>query len=180
MTILIAAAICAAGVSQVESGLYAPLLRERYHGTPASQMVVKDSAVAMPSLRGSAIEWRREFDDTPSELRRAASEPSPTITRRLERSDLPAGTRLVRAHDVDALFASPDLEANWIAFRTEYNARGWLTFSDGLLAADRLSVLVYYEARCGGTCGEGGYVWLRRETVGSPWRTAKRIVAWMS
>jgi len=40
-TLYIAAAICAAGFSQVEgeAGVYAPLLRERYHGTPASQMV---------------------------------------------------------------------------------------------------------------------------------------------
>jgi len=58
MIIFVAVAICAAGISQVEgeSGLYSPLLRERYHGTPASQMVVKDSGVAMPSLSGSAAD----------------------------------------------------------------------------------------------------------------------------
>jgi hypothetical protein len=50
LTLYIAAAICAAGISQVDGAAgYAPLLRERYHGRPASQMVVTDMAVAMPT-----------------------------------------------------------------------------------------------------------------------------------
>jgi hypothetical protein len=182
MTLHIATAICAVGVSQVDAaaGLYAALLRERYHGTPASQMVVKDTAVAMPTLRGSSSEWLRQFDDIPSELRRAASEPSPTKSYRLDASQLPSGTRLVSAESVATTFTGSGVDENWSAFRSQFSAKGWLAFSGGLLAEDQLNALVYYEARCGGLCGEGGYVWLRRETVSSSWRIAKKIVSWMS
>ena len=86
MTLYIAATICAAGFSQVEvaAGLYAAILRERYHATPASQMVVTDTAVAMPTLRGSSSDWLKQFDEVPSELRRAASQLSPTASHRLD------------------------------------------------------------------------------------------------
>ena len=54
MTRFIVAVTCAAGFSQidVEPRLPAPLLSESYHAVPASQMVVKDRAVAMPSFAG--------------------------------------------------------------------------------------------------------------------------------
>src|SRR4051794_31951786 len=92
-------AICAAVFSQLEvgTGLYAALLRERYHGTPASQMVVKDTAVAMPALRGSSSEWLKQFEEVPSDLRRAASQPSSAESHRLDASLFPTGTRLVSA-----------------------------------------------------------------------------------
>jgi hypothetical protein len=159
--------------------LYAPLLAERYHATSASQMVVKDKAVPMRPLQGSSSEWLRQFDDVPSELRRAASEPPRTKPHRLDASLFPAGTRLVSAESVETIFTGSGIE-NWSAFRSQFRSQGWLAFSDGLLAGDQLNALVYYESGCGGLCGEGGYVWLRRDTVGSPWRIAKKIVSWMS
>jgi hypothetical protein len=182
LTLYIAAAICAAGFSQVEvaAGLYAALLRVRYHGTPASQMVVTDTAVAMPTLRGSSSEWLKQFDDVPSELRRAASQPSPTESHQLDASLFPTGTRLVSAAVVETTFRGSGMEANWSAFRRQFSAQGWLAFSGGLLADDRLNALVYYEAHCGGLCGESGYAWLRRDTASSPWRIAKKIVRRMS
>ena len=182
MTVLIAAVICAAGFSQtgVEAGVYAVLLNESYHGVPASRLVVNDTAVAMPTLRGSSSEWLKEFDEVPIELRRLASRPSPTQPHRLDASVFPTETRLVPASAIETIFTGRGVEENWSAFRAQVKAQGWLAFSDGLLAGDQLNVLVYYEARCGGLCGEGGYVWLRRDTVGSPWRITKKIVSWMS
>ena len=182
MRIYIAAAICAVGFSQLEvaAGLYAPLLRENYHGRPASQMVVKDTAVAMPTVRGSSRDWLKGFDAVPSELQRAASQPSPTASHRLDASLFPTGTRLVSAAAVETTFKSLGLDGNWPAFRRQFSAQGWLAFSDGLLADDQLNALVYYEAHCGGLCGEGGYAWLRRDSAGSPWRIAKKMVSWMS
>lgn len=182
MTLVIAAVICAAAFSQSvrEVGVYAPLLSESYHGVPASQMIVKDTAVAMPTLRGSSSEWLKQFGEVPFELRRLASRASPTQPHRLDASLFPIGTRLVPAPAIEAIFTGPGVEENWSAFRIQVKARGWLAFSDRLLAGDELNALVYYEAWCGGLCGEGGYVWLRRDTVGSPWRIAKKIVRWMS
>jgi hypothetical protein len=176
-------AICAAGFSQIEAaaGLYAVLLRERYHGwAPASQTVVKDRAVAMPTLRGSSDEWAKQFEEVPSDLRRAASEPSPTESHSLDPSLFPTGTRLVSTVAVETTFRGSGIEENWSAFRRQFKSQGWLAFSDALVADDRLDALVYYEARCGGMCGEGGYVWLHRDTASAPWLIAKKIVSWMS
>jgi hypothetical protein len=175
MTLYIAAAICAAGFSQGDgaAGLYAPLLRKNYHGRPASQMVVKDTAVAMPTVRGSSRDWLKGFDEVPSELQRAASQPSPTASHRLDASLFPTGTRLVSAAAVKATLKGSGLDGGWPAFRRHFSALGWLAFSDGLLADDQLNALVYYETHCGGLCGEGGYVWLRRDTGSAPWRIAE-------
>jgi hypothetical protein len=182
VTPLIAAVICAAGFSQIdaEARLHATLLGDSYHAVPASQMVVKDMAVAMPSVQGSSSEWLKEFEKVPSELRRAASRHSPTKPHRLDPSLFPPGTRLVPASAVERIFTGGGVEENWSAFNSQFKSRGWLAFSDALLTGDRLDALVYYEARCGGLCGEGGYAWLRRDSVRSPWRIEKKIVSWMS
>jgi hypothetical protein len=182
MTLFLAAAICAGWLWQGEVApeLYSPLLREDYLAMPASQMVVTDMAVGMPSLHGSSSDWLKNFDEVPSQLRRAASQPSPTESRPLSASVFPTGTRLVSAKAVQVIFAGSGIEENWSAFRRQFRSKGWLAFSAGLFADDQLNALVYYEARCGGLCGEGAYVWLRRDTPSSPWRIAKKIVAWMS
>jgi hypothetical protein len=92
----------------------------------------------------------------------------------------PTGTRLVSAKNVQEIFAGSGIEENWSAFRRQFKSKGWLAFSAGLLTDDQLNALVYYEARCGGLWGEGGYVWLRRDTAKSSWRIAKKIIAWIS
>ncbi len=182
MMFFMAAVAVAVGLSQVDpaTGLYAALLHESYHGTPGSQMVVIDTAVAMPTLRGSSREWLKEFNDVPSELRRAASQPSPTESRRFDASLFPTGTTLVPAAKVQNLFRNAGVEEDWSAFRTQFKVQGWLTFSAALFTDDQLNALAYYESRCGGLCGEGGYVWLRRDTAGSPWQIVKKIISWMS
>src|ERR1700752_471539 len=128
MTLYIAAAICAAGFAQTEaaSGLYAPLLREHYHGRPASQMVVTDEAVAMPTLQRSLREWLKQFDEVPAELRRAASQPSPTEVHRLDASLFPPGTRLVSAVAVEKIFKGSATEDPWAAFKRQFRSEGWL------------------------------------------------------
>ena len=113
------------------AGLYAPLLRESYHGTPASQMVVTDTAVAMPTLQvSSTTEWARQFEEVPSELQRAARQPSPTASHRLDASLFPTGTRLVSAAAVEASFGGSGIDDKWSTFRSEFSAQGWLSFSD--------------------------------------------------
>jgi hypothetical protein len=182
MTVVILAVIGAAGLSQsgVAAGVYAELLGQSYHAVPASRMVVKDTSAAMPTLRGSSSEWLKQFDEIPLELRQLVRQPSPTQARRLDASMFPPRTRLVPASAIEAIFTNSGVEENWSVFRTQVKAHGWLAFSDVLVASDQLNALVYYEARCGGLCGEGGYVWLRRDAAGSPWRISKKIVSWMS
>jgi hypothetical protein len=160
--------------------VYAVLLAQRYHGAPASLMVLKDRALAMPGLRKSAPEWLKEFDRVPVELRRGASDPSPAGLHPYEASLFPPGTRLVPSSAVEAVFREPRVEENWAQFRQLFRATGWLAFSGVLVTRDALNAVVYFESRCGGVCGEGGYFWLRRRTAESPWTVAKRIVSWMS
>jgi len=143
-------------------------------------MVVQDTTVAMRTLQGSSSEWLKQFDEIPLELRRLASGPSPTQPHRLDRALLPSQTRFVSASTIASIFVGSGTEEHWSAFRTQTKAQGWLAFSDALLTGDALNALVYYESRCGGLCGEGGFVWLRRDSVGSPWRMAKKIVNWYS
>jgi hypothetical protein len=159
--------------------VYGALLEQRYHGTPASVMSVKDLTVAMPTLSGSSSEWLKQFDGVPLALRRAASQQSPTKPKVLQASQLPPGTRLVSARAVDAVFTR-GIEENWAAFRRQFKTQGWLSFSEVIFGADGLDALVYYEARCGGLCGEGGFAWLHRDTLRSPWSVAKRIISWES
>jgi hypothetical protein len=105
MAFYIACAIAAAAFSQAEiAAVYQPLLRERYHGTSASQMVVKDTSLPMPTLRGSLTDWLKQFDEVPPALTRAASQLSPKESRRLEASLFPTGTRLVSATAIEAAF----------------------------------------------------------------------------
>ena len=182
MTLLLAALIHTGGLSQsgAEAAVYAALLGESYHGVPASQMVVKDTTVAMPTLSGSSREWLREFESVPPDLLRQARRVAPTHRHPLDATLFSSRTRLMPASDIDAIFTGVGVEENWSAFRSHAKARGWLAFSDALLGDDQLNALVYYEARCGGVCGEGGYVWFRRNKAGSPWRVARRIVSWAS
>lgn len=161
------------------ASLYAPLLQERYHAVPATRMSVKDRTLPMPTLTGSSDQWLKLFDDVPLELRRAAGRPSPTKADAFDVSLLPDGTHVVSAAAVDAL-PMKGVAEYWAAFKRKFGSDGWLAFSDSILSKDELHALIYYEARCGGLCGEGGYVWLRRDTVDSPWWIAKKIVRWLS
>src|SRR5690349_17564214 len=86
----------------------------------------------------------------------------------------------VPASTIATIFSGSGVEEHWSAFRTQTKASGWLALSDALITGDALNALVYYEARCGGTCGEGGFVWLVRDSADSAWRVAKRIVSWNS
>jgi hypothetical protein len=167
------------GEPAAASDVYAVLLGQRYHAVAATEMSVKDMAVAMPSLRGSSREWLREFDVVPVDLRRMANHVAPTKAHRLDGAMLLAGAKVIPSKAVDALFTG-DTEDNWSPFRARFNSRGWLSLSDVLLSADRLNALVYYDVRCGGLCGESGYMWLRRDTATSSWKIAKRIVSSMS
>jgi hypothetical protein len=159
--------------------VYAPLFDVRYHGTRPSIWVVTDMTVPMPTLSSSSADWLRQFDDVPVALRQAASQPSPTRARILDVAQFPTGTKLVSERAIQTIFTG-GVEDGWAAFRREYGSDGWLAFSEVLFTVDALDALVYYEARCGGLCGEGGYAWLHRDAAQSGWSIRKKIVRWMS
>lgn len=162
-----------------DAALYAPLFAATYHAHSALGLVVRDTSVSMPTLKGASPNWLKQFDDVPVALRRAASRTEPTRVRSLDVKSLPAGVRTVPAQATRAIVASGTGEA-WEAFKRQYNANGWLAFSDPVFAPTGLDALVYYEAECGGLCGETGYAWLQRDSAQLGWRLKKKIVKRMS
>jgi hypothetical protein len=163
-----------------ESDVYAALFRSTYPSLkPLSKMIVKDVAIPMPTLTGSAVDWLEQFEEVPAALRVAASQPAPTRARAFGAGSFPSGTRLVSDRAIQALFVR-GIEENWTLFRRQFAAEGWVAFSEVIFADDGKDALVYYEGRCGGLCGEGGYVWLHREQPQSRWFIRKKILRWVS
>ena len=67
--------------TRTQAGVYALLFEIRYHGTAEAGNVVKNEALPMPTLTGSAANWLKEFADVPVALWRAAHRPFPTKAR---------------------------------------------------------------------------------------------------
>ena len=165
--------------ASTEAALYAPLFGASFHAKPAVSFVVQDTSVAMATLGGSSPDWLKQFDDVPMALRRAASRPEPTRVGRLNPKSLPTGVRMAPAQATRTVMAHRTSEA-WEVFKRQYNADGWLAFSYPVLTPAGLDALVYYEAECGGLCGETGYAWLHRDSAQSGWTLKKKIVRRMS
>jgi hypothetical protein len=140
--------------------VYDVMLRIGYHGgTSSSGHAAKDATIAMPTLRGASKEWLLQFDAVPAELRRFATEQVPTRPHVIDASILPPGTPVVSAKAAEE---QPGLKR--------------MAFSAVLYTREGLDALVFYDAYCGGLCGEDGYAWLHRDSLKSPWRVAKKIV----
>jgi hypothetical protein len=143
--------------------IYDVMLRQSYHAWPASVRVVAQTGIPMPTLRGASKDWLAYFNGVPDEFLRFATEQVPTAPHPLDDSLLPAGTQLRRG-DV----------------KPSADDRSIFAFSPVLYTRQGLDAFVYYEARCWGICGEGGYAWLHRDTLQSAWRVAKRVQRWVS
>ena len=141
-------------------------------------MVVNEVAVRMPTISGAGAAWLAQFDDLPAALRSSVSLAAPTQAKPLDATLFPPGTNLISDQEISQLFAA-GIEQGWRAFRQLYGS-GWLSVSEVLFTPDALDALVYYEAHCGGLCGESGYLWLHRSAAQRPWSTNKRIVRSMS
>jgi hypothetical protein len=137
--------------------VYRVALEQLYHGGRGSTFPVTDMAIAMPRLTGAWSEGLDAFASVPAELRRMASQQTPSALHPIDASMLPPGIRIVPA-----------------ATRTDPKA-SWIALSPVLYTRDGLDALVYADAYCGSLCAEDGYVWVHRETRSSPWRLAKRV-----
>jgi hypothetical protein len=163
-----------------DAEVYAVVVGLSYHMTPGSRLAAQDVAIPMPAIPPGALpQWLAQFDEVPSALRRAASQPEPTKAAPLDAALFPAGTRMVSRQDVQALFKA-GVEDGWTTFRRQYGTEGFMAVSQVLYTADALDAIVYYTVACGGLCGEGGYLWLHRGTIGSPWVVAKKIISMMA
>jgi hypothetical protein len=180
----VVAILCFAGIAGLsaqperEADAYATLFLLKFHGTPASTMVVRDVAVRMPTVSGASAEWLTQFDDVPAALRLSVSQAAPTKARPWDAKLFPPGTMLISEQVISQLFAA-GIEPGWSAFRQRYGS-GLLSLSEILFTPDGLDALVYYEAHCGGLCGESAYLWLHRSATQGHWSINRRIVRSMS
>ena len=180
----VVAILCFAGIAGLsaqperEADAYAALFSLKFHGTPASTMVVRDVAVRMPTVSDASAEWLTQFDDVPATLRLSVSQAEPTQARPWDGTLFPPGTMLISEQVISQLFAA-GIEPGWNAFRQRYGS-GLLSLSEILFTPDGLDALVYYEAHCGGLCGESAYLWLHRSATQGHWSINRRIVRSMS
>jgi hypothetical protein len=153
------------------------MLKLRYQATPASVLSVKDVTIPMPTLTGSSPSWLGQFREVPRALRDAARQPNPTKATPFDRTLLPRRTKWISEQDLERTQGiDPN---NRRKFKPRHGTDGWLSLSEVLFTPEALDALVYYEARYGGY-GDGGYVWLHRETAQSRWSVRKNIVSWMA
>ena len=164
--------------AEQSAAVYDLVLRGTFHAVPGRRMVVKNSAIAMRPLAGSNEDWMKQFANMPHELRRAAARRHPARRAPFTTAELPKGTRLVDAAAVKSLFVSADGEPSPDAAARSIS--GWLALSEVIYTVDGRDALVYYEARCGGLCGEGGYVWARRAADTDQWRLGRKVISWLS
>jgi hypothetical protein len=177
----LAASVVLVAQAKSDADVYAVLFGLSYHGVPGSRLAAQDVAIPMPTIAvpGAVAQWLAQFDEMPGALRRAVSEPEPTTAASLDAAAFPPETRLVSRQAVQSLFTG-GIEEGWARFRRQYASEGFLAVSRVLYSADALDAIVYYNVACGGLCGEGGYLWLHRNTVRSPWVVAKKIVSMMA
>jgi hypothetical protein len=152
--------------SRPETGVYAVVFEQRFHGALATNMPVSRMTVALPPPIRSGLErWAEErrsallakFSDMPSDLRDALRRSTSAKPVLLDVTLLPPGKKIVPEG------TDPRLELSEVRF-----------------GKNRLDALVYAQWMCQGLCGEGGYFWIRRNTSDSPWFLFRRVVDWMS
>ena len=159
--------------------VYRLVLGLTFHGVPGTRMVLKDMTVPMRPLTGTDENWRKQFDQMPSELLERARGDTPSRPTLLTTAHVPSGVRLVPHNTLDRLF-TPQTSPDRDEFERHFQAAGWVAVSDVLWSADGRHAFVYYASWCGGLCGQGGYIWARRDAADGPWRVARSVVSWLA
>jgi pimeloyl-ACP methyl ester carboxylesterase len=159
--------------------VYRLVLGLTFHGVPGTRMVLKDMTVPMRPLTGTDENWRKQFDQMPSELLQRARGNTPSPPTLLTTAHVPSGVRLVPHDTLDKLF-TPQTSPDRNEFERHFQAAGWVAVSDVLWSADGHHAFVYYASWCGGLCGQGGYIWARRDAADGPWRVARSVVSWFA
>ena len=153
---------------QLDAVPFGPLFAQRYHGATPSTLGVIDTLMPMRPLDANAERYRQ----LPPALRRMASVPVPTGAKPLDPRTVPPSVAILAA---ESMPSAPTTESPDV-LRWYLRQRGF-AFSDALVTPDGLDALIYYEADCGGTCGEAGYAWMRRQSLRAPWVLRTKFVS---
>jgi len=157
--------------------VYAAVIALSFHAVPGTRFAVVDRSIAMSAI-SDRMEQEMKAARVPDALLdavrrgRAADQP-------IDSSVLPAGTRLVAKSQVDLFFAVGDPN-KWPQFQRDIGADGVLSLSVVTFGPDRVDAIIRYDAHCGGLCGEGGYIWLRRTEPSGRWVVVKSFATWFS
>lgn len=152
---------------QLDALPFSPLFAQRYHGVAPSTLGVIDTLIPMRPLDANAERYRQ----LPPALRRMASVPAPTRAKPLDPRMVPPSVAILAAESMPSAPTAESLDV----IRWNLRQRGF-AFSDALMTPDGLDALIYYEAVCGGTCGEAGYAWVQRQSLRAPWALEAKLV----
>jgi hypothetical protein len=161
-----------------ETGVYAAVLAKIHEGRHPDTVVVAESTLAFRLYDGF----------TPALLQRQDSIPAPLIERLMAASvrrtptaalPLPRPLHvLTKAEFAEIFRGGPGV--GWEEFYRRFPvARLYFALSPVVLSADGAQALVYFERHCGGLCGEGTLVWLRR-VPGGAWAVRRTRTFWVS
>jgi hypothetical protein len=151
-------------------------------------IIITEEAIPFPRRDESAVfdligsfEFDRppawQWKDAPAALLRAVAGQPATERTLFTAAVFPSNARVVSHAEITRTLSSP---GNWNHFTEHFRATSWQAFSKVLITLDAHDAVMYYELRCGGTCGDGGYLWLHRASVSSPWVRRSRVIVWMS
>jgi alpha-beta hydrolase superfamily lysophospholipase len=157
--------------------IYSAVIALSFHARPGSRFAVVDRSIAMSAISDRLLQElkaARVPDALIDAVRRGPAADQP-----LDSSILPAGTGLVSKAKADA-FVSESAANRRTQVHRESGADGVLSLSAVAFSPDRLDAVVRYHAHCGGLCGEGGYVWLRRIEASGRWAVVRAFATWVS
>lgn len=165
-------------IASPESGVYAALVDAIHERRAPDTLLLGDSTLAFRVSRDAVPSWRAEFDSIPATLATLLETVS-AAKRSSAALPMPRPVRIVTSAELSEIFESRG-RGGWQEFYRRYpRQRSYLRFTPVAFSADTLDALVYYEYYCGGLCGWGSAVWLRRQSNGR-WQVQKTVGFWIS
>ena len=156
----------------------AALLGSVHRDAADSMLVVRDSTLrfTLPA-RPTMSRWRASYDSFPERLVRALARESERV-RSIHKVPLPRRFHPLSTAEQRAIFAG-GVDRGWREFERRFpGVRAFYQFSPVVFNADSSEALIYYHYHCGGLCGGGSLVLVRRE--GATWRVRQILQFWIS
>lgn len=153
-------------------------LIDSLHPPRPELLVVRDSTLTfeLPSARTTA-QYRRALAAFPPEL---VDDLARVSARRqsVQAATLPGPAHILTSAEQRELFAG-GVGHGWTLFGRRFpSARGFYAFSPVVYSGDKKAALVFYHRSCGGRCGVGQLVLLRRRD--GDWRVERALLRYIS
>ena len=144
----------------------------------SSPVVIETPSLPMPPVSLRHLASQEQFSDLSAAVKRALADGIARCVR-LDATVLPEFVVILDAAELIPMDRRID-PGVWDRLRGLVpGASGWLGLSQPLLSADGRDAVVYLARYCPGLCGEGRYLWLRRDDAGA-WIVKAYFTTWMS